>query len=260
MKDDVLKEKLRTVGYCKFDKSISEEWLLKINGALPQIFSLHESIRRTNGNGISSNGLALNALVGNETLFAFLQHLIDIEMIDWIESNYFNGKCILNSFTALSNIPGEDKVFHKNIHRDIRGFSAEVPIMLNMLVMLDDFTVENGATLLLPNSHLEDCKPSDDVFSKKAIHATGSAGDIIIWNSNLFHASGTNTTNNVRRALPITFSLPYYKQLLDYPRAIGYEKYDSFNDNIRRILGYDARVPESVSDWYSPLGKLLYKN
>jgi ectoine hydroxylase-related dioxygenase (phytanoyl-CoA dioxygenase family) len=252
-------EKFNKEGYCKFDNAVNTDWILKINNALPEIFSKHEKLRRANDNPISSDGLAMNALVGNEIFFEFLQYLIDAKIIDWIETNYFKEKCILNSFTALSNIPGEDKVFHKKVHKDIRGFSAEIPLMLNMLVMLDDFTVENGATLLLPGSHKIEPAPSDSDFHKNAIRATGSAGDIIIWNSNLFHASGTNTTDKVRRALPITFSLPYYKQLLDYPRAIGYDKYDFFNDEMRRMLGYDARVPATISEWYSPVSKLLYK-
>lgn len=255
-----MKNALKENGYCKFENAISKEWVSEINTALPQIFDEHEKLRRENNNPISSTGLAMNALVGNQILFDFLQHMIDIKIIDWIEENYFEGKCILNSFTALSNIPGEDKVFHKKVHRDIRGFSSDVPLMLNMLVMLDDFTSENGATLLLPGSHVISEVPSDEHFNNNAIKATGVAGDIIIWNSNLFHASGTNNTDKVRRGLPITFSLPYYKQLLDYPRAIGNEKYDSFEEKIRRILGYDARVPGSVSEWYSPSDKLLYKN
>lgn len=245
-------------GYFKFENSINESWIKRINNSLPEIFFAHEKLRRLNNNPISSNGLAMNALVGNEVLFEFLQHLVDLKIIEWIENNYFNQKCILNSFTALSNIPGEDKVFHKKIHRDIRGFSSNVPIMLNMLIMLDDFTLENGATLLLPGSHLENSMPTDEYFSKNAIRGTGRAGDILIWNSNLYHASGTNMSKEVRRGLPITFSLPYYKQLLDYPRAIGYDKYESFNSELRRLIGYEARVPSSVSEWYSPVDKLLY--
>lgn len=255
-----MKEALEKNGFCKFEKLISIEWIEKINNVLPTLFEEHERIRRDNMNPIISNGLAMNALVGNKVLFEFLEYLINSKFIEWIEQNYFNGKCILNSFTALSNIPGEESVFHKKVHRDIRGFSSDVPLMLNTLIMLDDFTEDNGSTLLLPGSHLKSVPPSDLEFNNNAIKATGFAGDIIIWNSNLFHASGTNNTKNVRRALPITFSLPYYKQLLDYPKAIGYEKYDILNEELRRILGYDSRVPTSLSEWYSPMDKLLYKN
>jgi ectoine hydroxylase-related dioxygenase (phytanoyl-CoA dioxygenase family) len=253
-------EKFLDKGYEKFEGLIDNNWLLKINQVLPEIFNKHESLRRKNGNPIHSKGLALNALVGSPVLFDFLQHLIDIGFIRLIEEKFFKTNCILNSLTALSNIPGEDGVFHKKIHRDIRGYSGEAPVLLNMLVMLDDFTIENGATLLYTNTHLQESMPSIKELDENRIHATGRAGDVIIWNSNLFHASGTNKTDNVRRALPITFSLPYYKQLLDYPRAIGYDNSESFNQDIRRLLGYDSRVPASISEWYSPSDKLLYKN
>lgn len=250
---------LKNQGYCKFERYISDQWVERINSSLPSIFKEHEDIRRKNGNPITSNGVAMNVLVGNQIFMDFLQELINLGFIDWIEQSFFQQKCILNSFSALNNIPNENTVFHKNIHRDIRGFSSNVPLMLNILVMLDEFTEENGATLLLPSSHLVDEKPSLDFFNNNSIPIKGKAGDIIIWNSNLFHASGFNRTTGIRRALPITFSLPYYKQLIDYPRAIGYEKYDSFNEKMRDLLGYNSRVPASISEWYAPQSELLYK-
>jgi ectoine hydroxylase-related dioxygenase (phytanoyl-CoA dioxygenase family) len=253
------KESLQIQGYCKFQDAIHPNWIIRINEALPDIFKEHERIRVKNNNPIRSEGVAMNVLVGNEIFIEFLQELVDLKIINWIEENYFKEKCILNSFTALSNIPGENQVFHKKIHRDIRGFSSDIPLMLNMLIMLDDFTVENGATLVLPGSHLKESAPTDEEFNLGSIAITGCAGDIIIWNSNLFHASGINTTQQVRRALPITLSLPYYKQLLDYPRAIGYEKSSLFNDDIRKLLGYDSRIPANINEWYAPIDQLLYK-
>jgi ectoine hydroxylase-related dioxygenase (phytanoyl-CoA dioxygenase family) len=73
------------------------------------------------------------------------------------------------------------------------------------------------------------------------------------------HTSGCKNTNKVRRALPITFSLPYYKQLLDYPRAIGVDKYDSFDKETRRKLGFDSIVTESICEWHEPSDKLSHK-
>ena len=256
---DIKKHSLERDGYCKFEHAINSNWIDRINDSLPKIFAEHEAIRRKNNNPIQSNGVAMNVLVGNELFFDFLRELMRLNIINWIEENYFKESFILNSFTALNNIPGEDKVFHKKVHRDIRGFSSDIPLLLNMLVMLDDFTVENGATLVLPGSHLKAEAPTEEEFRLNAVPITGSAGDIVIWNSNLFHASGINTTQQVRRALPVTFSLPYYKQLLDYPRAVGYDKYDSFEASMKRLLGYESRIPESVDEWYVPSEKLLYK-
>lgn len=254
-----MKKAIEEVGFYKFNRIISEEWVDRINNILPNIFEEHEKIRRKNNNPITSRGIAMNALVGNQLFFDLLNHLIDIQLLEELEKKYFKSKFILNSFTALSNLPDEDDVFHKKIHRDVKGFTGNIPVMLNMLIMLDDFTIENGATLLYEKTHLDEFYDLNDLnLKQKPTYAIGKAGDVLIWNSNLLHSSGINKTKNERRALAITFSLPYYKQLLDYPRAIG----DTLHfDNLmmRRLLGFESRVPASISEWYAPQNELLYK-
>ena len=251
---------LEKQGYCILKNAVEESRIDKINEVLPSIFKEHQRIRSNNNNAIKSNGVALNALVSDHVFIDLLESFLKSGLIEELEDSFFKGKCIVNSLTALNNIPNETKVFHKNIHRDIRFFSGAIPIMLNMLIMLDDFTDENGATLLLPNSHKISKAPSENFFNKNHVKACGVAGDIVIWNSNLFHASGVNSTNKSRRALPITLSLPSYKQLLDYPRALGYEKTDLFCEEMQTLLGYNARVPASLNEWYFSDKKRLYKN
>ena len=125
--------------------------------------------------------------------------------------------------------------------------------------MLDDFTIENGGTYLLPKSHLEERKPSDEEFFKNAIQAVGIKGDILIFNANVWHASAPNTTQSDRRAIPFTVSKSFMKQLLDYPRALGYNKMDSYSTKLQQFLGYHSRVPASLEEWYQPEDKRFYK-
>lgn len=250
---------LRTKGYTILKKWTSKEKVKKINEVLPKIFEEHKKIRKNNNNGISSDGVAMNVLVSDDIFIDFLQEMIDKGLIESLEKNYFGEKCILNSFSALSNIKSESDLFYKKVHRDVRGYSGEIPLLLNCLVMIDDFTVENGGTLLLPYSHLIKEKPTKKFWEENCINMTGSAGDIILWNSNVFHASGINKTTQIRRGLPITFSLPHYKQLLDYPRALGYDRKDEFNIELQQLLGYNSRVPSSLNEWYSPIDKITYK-
>jgi len=250
---------LKTKGYVILREWVSKEQLSKIDRLLPKLFDEHKKIREKNNNGITSDGVAMNVLASDDTFIDFVQEMIDKGLINSLEKNYFGGKCILNSFSALSNIKSESDLFYKKVHRDIRGYSGKVPLLLNILVMVDDFTIENGGTLLLPYSHLIEEEPSKEFWEENCKSMTGSAGDIIIWNSNIFHASGINKTTQIRRGLPITLSLPYYKQLLDYPRAIGYERKDEFSDKMQQILGYHNRVPSSLNEWYSPAEDRLYK-
>jgi ectoine hydroxylase-related dioxygenase (phytanoyl-CoA dioxygenase family) len=250
---------LEIKGYTILRNFIPQYWLEDIKKILPPLFDKHNQIRKENNNGILSDGVAMNVLADNDIFIEFLKFMYNEKLINFIEENYFKESCILNSFTALNNIPSESSVFHKKVHRDIRGYSNEIPLLLNLLVMIDDFTVENGGTLLLPYSHLKKEEPTKEFWDENHISMTGNAGDIIIWNSNIFHASGINKTNNVRRGLPITFSLPYYKQLLDYPRALGYDRIDEFPLEIQKLLGYHSRIPESINEWYQPNNKILYK-
>lgn len=243
---------LNNKGFTILRKWVDESTLKSINEVLPELFIRHKEIRLRNNNSIVSNEVAMNVLASDDIFIAFLQQMIDKGLIEEIERHYFKNTCILNSFSALSNIPSESKLFYKKFHRDIKVYSHEAPVFLNMLVMLDDFTLENGATLLLPFSHRYEQMPSQDVCENNCISMTGKAGDIVIWNGNIIHASGVNNTFDSRRALPITFTLPYYKQLLDYPRAIGLDRECDFSVKMRDLLGYTSRSPSTIEEWYRP--------
>ena len=125
--------------------------------------------------------------------------------------------------------------------------------------MVDDFTIENGGTYLLPYSHLDEIKPSDEEFFQKAKQAVGKSGDMLIFNANVWHSSAPNITQDHRRSIPITVSKSFMKQLLDYPRAIGYDRIDEFSLELQQLLGYHSRVPASLNEWYQPEDKRFYK-
>jgi len=250
---------LETKGYTILRNWVSDEWLNKFLINLPSLFEEHSKIRKENNNGIISEGVAMNVLASDDLFIDFLQVMLDKGLIKDIEDNYFKRSCILNSFTALNNVPSESKLFHKKVHRDISGYSGSTPILLNMLIMVHDFTIENGGTLILPKSHLKEDEPTKEFWDKSKISLAGKAGDLIIWNSNVYHASGINKTQSDRIAIPITLSLPYYKQLLDYPRALGLERQSEFNPKMQELLGYHSTVASSVKEWYEPANTIRYR-
>ena len=47
--------------------------------------------------------------------------------------------------------------------------------MLNMLVMVDEFTVENGATKVVPGAHLTKERQDEQYLADNAVRATGKA-------------------------------------------------------------------------------------
>jgi len=125
--------------------------------------------------------------------------------------------------------------------------------------MLDDFTPDNGATYLLTGSHKGGDKPDERYFYSHADRALGPAGSILIFNSNLWHSGGDNKTNRPRRSVTPMFCKPFMKQQFDYPRAVGYDKADQLLPHTRQVLGYNARVPATLDEWYQPRERRMYR-
>lgn len=249
---------LNEMGYTIIENLVEENWLKILSDAIDESFMEHRNIQRKNNNDIQTEGVALHVLLSNPVFLTFLEHLQKKGIFNFLQENFFKSKCIINSFSALDNIPNQPN-FSALVHRDLRFYSGNFPIMVNCLLMVDDFTIENGGTYLLPYSHLEERKPSDEEFFKNAIQAVGKKGSFLIFNSNVWHSSAPNKTNEHRRAIPITVSKSFMKQLLDYPRAIGYDKIDVFNEDIQQLLGYHSRVPASLEEWYQPANKRFYR-
>lgn len=221
-------------------------------------FDFQSKLRKALNHEMESDGVAFHVLAHEEQFLNFFEILVKKGLFRDLKEHFFKANCILNSFTALNNVPN-DPNFSSKIHRDLRFYSGEFPVMVNCLLMVDDFTIENGATYLLPKSHLTEEPPTDEYFFKNAIQATGKRGDLIIFDSNVFHASAPNTTVENRRAIPITISRSFMKQLLDYPRAIGYELgLTMFSKELQQALGYHSRVPSDLVEWYSPESTRLY--
>jgi ectoine hydroxylase-related dioxygenase (phytanoyl-CoA dioxygenase family) len=249
---------LKEKGYTIIQNLVDENWLGLLRDALDKSFIEHKKIQLNNNNDIQTNGVALHVLLSNPIFINFLEYLQNKKFFEFLSESFFNSKCIINSFSALDNLPNQPN-FSSIVHRDLRFYSGDFPIMLNCLLMVDDFTIENGGTYLLPYSHLEKRKPSDEEFFQNAIQSVGKKGDMLIFNANVWHSSAPNITQGHRRAIPITVSKSFMKQLLDYPRAIGYDKIDSFNLELQQLLGYHSRVPASLDEWYQPENNRFYK-
>ena len=249
---------LKNQGYIILRNKVPQEWINKLSIGINNAFVEHRKTQIQNNNDITIGGVALHALLSDTIFIDFLDFLIKENFIKDLEDNYFKSNCILNSLSALNNLPNQPN-FSANIHRDLRFYSHNLPTMVNCLLMVDDFTHENGGTFLLPYSHLKKEKPTDKEFYKNAIQAVGKSGDLIVFDSNIWHSSSPNTTNLGRRGIPITISRSFMKQLLDYPRALGYDKMNEFNSKLQQLLGYHSRVPSSLDEWYQPEENRFYK-
>lgn len=251
-------KQLEEEGYVILQSIIPNDLLIILRERIDICLEIHKSMQIQANMDNSLQGTALHALVNDSIFIKLIEHLEEVNIIQSINENFFKSKCIINSLSVLDNLPGTPN-FSANIHRDLRFYSGNFPIMLNCLIMVDNFTMENGGTYLLPKSHLKEEKPTDKEFFDKAIQATGKSGDLLIFNANVWHASAPNKTQDRRRGIPITLSKSFMKQLLDYPRAIGYDKIDTFSESVQQLLGYHSRTPASLDEWYQPESTRMYR-
>jgi len=179
-----------------------------------------------------------------------IDNLLHSHIFDPIVSSYFDKKkYILHACNPVLGPPAADSYLHK-IHRDIQTFFPNVNMRINVLVALDDFTLENGATEILPSSHKVSSTPSKRAFNSKKISLCMPKGSVVFFNSYLWHRAGVNLTDKNRVALTLSYGLSFIKPQLDYARMLGDEAGRDFSDISRQVFGYNARVPVSLTEWY----------
>ena len=116
----------------------------------------------------------------------------------------------LNLTQAIQIGPGEPQQL---IHADDLMFSFEHPgreAMINCMWAVDDFTKENGATLLVPGSHRW---PRDRVPEPHEItQGEMRKGSVLIYFGSLLHAGGANRTDKPRTGVVISYCLGWLRQ------------------------------------------------
>ena len=103
---------------------------------------------------------------------------------------------------------------------DGRGFHVDYPyhnlkepypdeiLGIQVNFALDDFTIENGATIYIPDSYKSHAFPykNSEYFNKEKRYMLGQKGSVILYRGDMWHTQGINITNNPRVALLANFS------------------------------------------------------
>ena len=91
------------------------------------------------------------------------------------------------------------------------------PVVLNVMWMLNDFTVENGATRIVPRSHLYGRRPDKDRDKDVvSIPAEGVAGSAMLFDGRIWHGTGANVSDGHRLGILTTFVTPQFRPQENY--------------------------------------------
>lgn len=149
------------------------------------------------------------------------------------------GDLKLSSLNSRAALPGAGL---QELHVDWKGPVPPGAFQVcNSIWLLDDFTTENGATRIVPGSHLSGKVPSDVMEDRKQDHpdqiqVEAKAGTVVIFNSHTWHGGVLNRSNTPRRALHSYFCRRSNPQQLDQRKHLSQETRSRLSPAVQTIL------------------------
>ena len=131
----------------------------------------------------------------------------------------------------------------QQLHLDSNLSGCKVPIIVNVLWMLDDFTKENGATRVLKGSHLLNSYAEDGKTYPDEICAEAPKGSALIFNASLWHGGSDKITEGDRWAVILGYARWWVKPIFDFMRNMPLEIYNQLSDEQKDLLGYKSVPP-----------------
>ena len=144
--------------------------------------------------------------------------------------------CLISSLSSIAIDPGE---VAQPIHADDMVIPLDKPhrsIVCNSMWALTDFTEANGATRLVPGSHL---KPNPDYGGAYAtIPAEMPAGSVLIWDGSLWHGGGANRTGERRTGVAMNYCAGFIRQQENQQLGLPAELVKGFPPRLQELVGY----------------------
>jgi ectoine hydroxylase-related dioxygenase (phytanoyl-CoA dioxygenase family) len=148
---------------------------------------------------------------------------------------------LLSALQAINIQPGEAAQL---AHHD-DGFypipRPREPLAAATIWAIDDFTADNGATVLYPGSHRWGKRrpgPGDE-----AMPVVMPAGSCVFFVGTLWHGGGANTTTADRLAVTAQYCQPWLRPMEAFTLSVSRDIARSVSGDIRRMLGYSIHPP-----------------
>ena len=148
------------------------------------------------------------------------------------------------------------------VHRDQWAFDfftfpTGYQVQCNTIWAATDFTEENGATRVVPGSHLADDKLRMEVTDTEP--AEMERGSALLYVGSMYHGGGENRSNADRVGVNITYSVGWLRQEENQYLTVPAEVARELPERLQRLLGYarGAYALGYVDDLRDPLDVLM---
>jgi ectoine hydroxylase-related dioxygenase (phytanoyl-CoA dioxygenase family) len=145
--------------------------------------------------------------------------------------------CLISSLSSIAIDPDERA---QPIHADDQLLPLPKPhvaTVCNTMWALTDFTEANGATRVIPGSHLRDHSPA---FGSRydSVAAEMPRGSVLVWHGSLWHSGGANRTGQRRVGIAMNYCAGWIRQQENQQLGIPREIARGFSPRLRELVGY----------------------
>lgn len=116
-------------------------------------------------------------------------------------------------------------------------YQGSYAISMQFAIILEDQDEENGCTLVIPGSHKSGEYVSQEAL-RDALPIPSKAGDIVIWDSRLWHGALANRSTRTRWSLIATFTRWWIKQSFNFTDGLPAHIFNELTDSQKAMLGF----------------------
>jgi ectoine hydroxylase-related dioxygenase (phytanoyl-CoA dioxygenase family) len=126
----------------------------------------------------------------------------------------------------------------QQLHCDSNLPGVNYCLIANVVIALDPFTLENGATRVVKGSHKWSSYPPDGESHPEEIRLTAPQGSAVIFNANLWHGGAANNTDGTRWAVLLGYARWFIKPSFDFMKCTPSDVFQNMTEEQKEILGF----------------------
>jgi ectoine hydroxylase-related dioxygenase (phytanoyl-CoA dioxygenase family) len=242
---------INEVGYTVLEsiicESLCENYKSILNADYSKYARLYAGAECLEGNSLANKSgekVVFNLHNKNEVWFDLFMHEQVLKILDSIlkEGSYKNSEpYYLYNISARS--PNKGGGFQQ-LHSDSNLPGVNYCLVANVIWAFDDFSIDNGATRIVPGSHRFRGFAPDGEIHDDEVRLVVPRGSVIIFNANCWHGGATNFTDHDRWALVLGYARWFIKPSFDYFKCTPPEVYSKLSDDQKRMLGFYYAPPK----------------
>jgi ectoine hydroxylase-related dioxygenase (phytanoyl-CoA dioxygenase family) len=224
---------IATDGYTIIEDAIETDLVDALADDLLRLERVYEVVPADNSFEGSRTVRIYNLLALGELYEAIPTHPSVLPVVDRV----LDPGCLVSSLSSIAILPGETA---QPIHADDQLIPLDkphAPTVCNSMWALTDFTEANGATRVVPGSHLADHSP-DYGAPYDSVPAEMPKGGVLIWHGSLWHGGGANCTEARRIGIAMNYCAGFIRQQENQQLGIPREIAARFSPRLRQLCGY----------------------